>query len=187
MVNHNKWKNIVHQKEWPGFEPLTLGLWSQCATVLPRLLVICKSKNLKIWRALSGQMWSITTNEKLASPDLNSARSEVKFFCPYNVCMMVTLSFRQFYQIHKRGSCREQDHFVPKSFFFSKIWTSLESELTHHRYIISTYPLNLLSYKTVLYFIVAYIQKSQKMKVEINSMISMLYQMHNLHTIYKSS
>ena len=78
-------------------------------------------------------------------------------------------------------------HFVPKSFFFSKIWTSLESELTHHRYIISTYPLNLLSYKTVLYFIVAYIQKSQKMKVEINSMISMLYQMHNLHTIYKSS
>ena len=75
---------------------------------------------------------------------------------------------------------------LSQNFFMSKIWTSLESELTHHRYIISTYPLN-LSYKTVLYFIVAYIQKSQKMKVEINSMISMLYQMHNLHTIYKSS
>ena len=79
----------IYQKGWPGFEPRTLGLWSQCGTILPWQLLILNPKKFKIWRA-----WAVKTKgtkkwhlQTLIQRDLKKI-----FFCPHNVFVYIFLS-----------------------------------------------------------------------------------------------
>ena len=78
-----------YQKGWPMFEPWTLGMWSQCATILPQQLLIKKSKKLKLWRA-----WAVKTKgtKKWHLQTLIQRDLKKKCFCPYNVFVYIFLS-----------------------------------------------------------------------------------------------
>ena len=99
LVNHNKGcvssgrrklrRIFSHQKRWPGIEPRSPGLWSQCATILPRQLLILNAKKLKLWRA-----WAVKTKgtEKWHLQTLIQRDLKKKMFCPYNVFVYIFLS-----------------------------------------------------------------------------------------------